>query len=40
MDEMIKRETAEKIIRWAAEQGHIKGDIEIVIANIHDPNIK
>ena len=30
----IKKEKVEEIIRWAEEQGHIRGDIEILIENI------
>ena len=31
----IKKEKVEEIIRWAEEQGHIRGDIEILIENIY-----
>lgn len=34
--ETIKKETVEEIIRWAKEEGHIRGDIEIVIENIYN----
>lgn len=34
----IKKETVEEIIRWAEEQGHIKGDIEILVQNIYEAN--
>lgn len=33
-NEMIKKETVVDIIEWAEEQGHIKGDIDILITNI------
>ena len=34
----IKKETVEDIIRWAAEQGHINGDIELVIQTVYAEN--
>lgn len=37
MDE-IKKEKAAEIILWAEEQGHIKGDVYLLIQNIMDYN--
>lgn len=34
--EKIYKETVEEILWWAKEQGHIKGNIEIVLENIWD----
>lgn len=36
MKEIITKETVEEIIRWAEYQGHIKGDIELLIQNIYE----
>lgn len=34
----IKIETVIEIIKWAEEQGHIKGDIDLVIKTIYNYN--
>lgn len=34
MNEQIKKETVVEIIMWAKEQGHIKGNVDILITNI------
>lgn len=30
----IKKEKVQEIIKWAEEQGHINGDIDLLIKNI------
>lgn len=32
----IKKETVIEILKWAEEQGHIKGDIDLVIKTIYN----
>lgn len=34
--EYIKKDTVIEILKWAEEQGHIKGDIDLVIKTIYN----
>lgn len=34
--EMISKEKVEEILIWAEEQGHIKGDIQLVLQTIYN----
>ena len=34
--DIIEKEKVEEIIRWAKEQGHIEGNIDLLIENIMD----